>query len=204
DAARSRGPCSRPRRSPRRHAALRRAFRSAAPAARPSRNRWESDRDRRAGTAAETAIGSGWAPIPRRARRRLDLAPNLLLHVAPHLRLQFEIATRELDVDLTRSRQVVPDRGLDAAGTRGHHDDAIGEDQRFVDVVGYEDRRLLALLVYADQLFLHHLPRHRVERCERLVHQEDLAVGGEEASESDPLLHPSRELAGIEVLEAGE
>src|SRR5712691_11159306 len=75
---------------------------------------------------------------PRGARRRLDLAADLFLHVAPDLRLQFQVAGRELDVDLARARQVVPDRSLHAARAGRHDDDAIGEDQGLIDVVRHE------------------------------------------------------------------
>ena len=55
--------------------------------------------------------------------------------------------------------------------------------------MGHEDGRLVALLVDPDQLLLHHLTGHRVERRERLVHQEDFRVGRQHAGQGDPLLH---------------
>ena len=54
------------------------------------------------------------------------------------------------------------------------------------------------------QLFLHHLARHRVERGERLVHQQDFGVGGEQARDRDALLHAARQLGRIVVLESAQ
>ena len=43
-----------------------------------------------------------------------------------------------------------------------------------------------------------------VERGERLVHQQDLGLGGERAGDGDALAHAAGEFAGIAVLEPGE
>ena len=59
-------------------------------------------------------------------------------------------------------------------------------------------------LVDAQQLFLHHLARHGVERCERLVHQQHFRIGGQQPRERDALLHAARQLGGIVILEARE
>ena len=54
------------------------------------------------------------------------------------------------------------------------------------------------------QLLLQDLARLRVERGERLVHQQDRRVDRERAHEADALLHAARELIGIMPLEPGE
>ena len=54
------------------------------------------------------------------------------------------------------------------------------------------------------QLGLHELARLRIERGERLVHQQDLGIGGERAREVDALLHAARQLGRIPPLEALE
>ena len=54
------------------------------------------------------------------------------------------------------------------------------------------------------QLLLHQLARLRVERGERLVHQQDFRVHHQRAGEIDALLHAAGELVGIVVLEALE
>ena len=52
------------------------------------------------------------------------------------------------------------------------------------------------------QLVLQLLARHRVERAERLVHQQELGIVGEHARDRDALLHAARELVRIGVGEA--
>ena len=44
--------------------------------------------------------------------------------------------------------------------------------------------------------------RLRVERAERLVHQEELGLHQQAARDADALLHAARELVGIVALEA--
>src|SRR5262245_16850768 len=49
------------------------------------------------------------------------------------------------EVDRPRPRQIDGDRRDDAAGTAAHHDDGVAEQDRFVDAVRDEQRRLLVL-----------------------------------------------------------
>ena len=49
----------------------------------------------------------------------------------------------------------------------------------------------------AQQLALELLARERVERAERLIHQEDIGVVCQHAGNGDPLLHAARKLVGI-------
>src|SRR5215472_5555196 len=70
--------------------------------------------------------------------------------------------------------------------------------------MGHEQDRLAASFPDAHELRLHDLAGLRVERGERLVHQQDLRVDGERASEIDALAHAARELARMVVLEALE
>ena len=55
----------------------------------------------------------------------------------------------------------------------------------------------------AQQFLLQHLAGLRVERGERLVHQQHRRVHRERADEADALLHAAGELIGIVLLEAG-
>ena len=55
--------------------------------------------------------------------------------------------------------------------------------------------RLRDLAVQAPQLLLEPRARDRVERAERLVHQQHRRIGGERAREADALALPARELA---------
>ena len=59
-----------------------------------------------------------------------------------------------------------------------------------------EQDGLLQLLLQGEQLVLQVGPDQRIERRERLVHQQDVGVGGEGAGEADTLLHAAGELVG--------
>ena len=95
---------------------------------------------------------------------------------------------------------------LDAAGARAHHRDAVAEQDRLVDRMGDEHHGLALIrpLHELQQLFLQDFAGLRVERGERLVHQQDRRVHGERAHEADALLHAAGELIGVMALEAGE
>src|SRR5205085_6285149 len=76
-----------------------------------------------------------------------------------------------------------------------------------VDRMGDEYHRLAFVLHDAQQLFLQHLARLRIERGERLVHQQDVRIDRERAYQADALLHAAGELIRImplETLEADE
>ena len=51
----------------------------------------------------------------------------------------------------------------------------------------------------AQQLVLEAAPHDRVDRAERLVHQQDRRVGGQRARHADPLLLAARQLVGVAV-----
>ncbi len=70
--------------------------------------------------------------------------------------------------------------------------------------MGHEDDRLLLRLPQPHQVFLHQLAGLGVEGTERLVHEEDVGVGGERPRQSHPLLHAARQLVGVVVGEAGQ
>ena len=53
---------------------------------------------------------------------------------------------------------------------------------------------LLRARVQVQQLGLHGLARLRVERAERLVHQQHLGIDGERAGDADALLHAAGKL----------
>ncbi len=64
---------------------------------------------------------------------------------------------------------------------------------------------LCSRALQVEQLVLEAVADQRVERRERLVHQQDVGVGGERAGEADPLLHAAGELVrelvgpGVEI-----
>ena len=75
--------------------------------------------------------------------------------------------------------------------------DPVAHLDRLVDVVGDEDHRLRDLAVQAAQLVLQAGAGDRVERAERLVHQQQRRVGGERAGEPDALALAARELGRV-------
>ena len=70
--------------------------------------------------------------------------------------------------------------------------------------MGDQQRGLLQLLLDLQHLVAEQEPRLLVERGERLVHQQDLRLGGERAGERDALAHAAGQFAGIAVLETVE
>ena len=83
---------------------------------------------------------------------------------------------------------------LDAPRPAGHHDDAVGEIDGLLDAVSDEEDRPRIDAGEPDQLLLHHDARLRVERAERLVHQEHVGLEHIGARDGDALLHAAGEL----------
>ena len=76
-----------------------------------------------------------------------------------------------------------------------HDQDPVGEDQRFLDVVGHEDDRVSGAAPQVQQQPVQAQARDVVERAEGFVHQEDVGPGREHGGEGDALAHASGELA---------
>ena len=85
-------------------------------------------------------------------------------------------------------------------GSCRHHDDARAERDRFLDIVRDEEHGLRVAPPDPAQLVLQDAPRLRIERAERLVHQQHLGLAGERLGDRDALLHAARELARIAVV----
>ena len=79
-------------------------------------------------------------------------------------------------------------------GTRRHHADAVGQQDRLVDVVGDEQHGGAERLPDVEQELLHGEPGLRVERAERLVHQQRARVHDQDAGDADALAHAARQL----------
>src|SRR6185295_2649645 len=77
------------------------------------------------------------------------------------------------------------DLALDAAGAARHDDDAIAQVDRLLDAVRDEEDGVVELALQARDLLLQHGARLRVERAERLVHQQDVGLDGERARDRD-------------------
>ena len=85
-----------------------------------------------------------------------------------------------------------------------HHRDPIPQAHRLIEVVGDEQDRLPELALQVDELVLHLTADERVECGEGLVHEQDVGLGGQGPSQSDPLTHSAGELAGLVVRPALE
>jgi hypothetical protein len=70
--------------------------------------------------------------------------------------------------------------------------------------VGDEQAGLLQLMLDLQHLVAEQQARLLVERAERLVHQQDLRLGGERARDRDALAHAAGKLGRIALLEAVE
>ena len=68
----------------------------------------------------------------------------------------------------------------------------------------HQEHRLAALVPDPQQLEVHRLARHGVERAERLVHQQQRRLVHERAADADALLHAARQLVRVLALEARE
>ena len=93
----------------------------------------------------------------------------------------------------------------DARGRpRRHDDDAVGQRDRLFQIVGDEQHRLAVGAPQIEQQIAHDLPRLRVERAERLVHQQDLRIADQHLREADALALPAGEHVRIAVAERAE
>src|SRR6516225_8992590 len=83
--------------------------------------------------------------------------------------------------------------GLYLAGMRREQQDAAADLDRFGDRMRDEQHGKARAFPQCEQLVLHLLPRERVERRERLVHQQNVGFHRHAAGDCDPLLHPARQ-----------
>jgi len=102
----------------------------------------------------------------------------------------------------SRERDVVD--LLDLSRTWRHHDDAVGEQHRFVDRMRNEQNGLSRLHPEIFQIDAHLLARERIERAERLVHQEQRRVVDQRAHDRGALPHAAGEFARPPVMKLGE
>ena len=77
--------------------------------------------------------------------------------------------------------------------------DPIAHLDRLVDIMGDEHDRLLELFLEPEELVLEPVASDRVDRSERLVHQQDLGISAERPCHANPLSLTARELAGIPI-----
>ena len=92
-------------------------------------------------------------------------------------------------------------------GMGAEHHDPPGEEHRFLDAVRHDHERVHPGRRVAPQI--HDLAAQvfggeRIERAERLVHEQDLGRDRERPREPDALLHPARQLLRVRLLEPVE
>src|SRR5690625_1635624 len=109
-----------------------------------------------------------------------------------------------LQVDISRLGEVHRQDLVDAPGARRHLDDAVAEEHGLGDVVGDEHDGRIRLHDDALQLEVHPLTGERVQRTERLVHEEELRFGAQRTRDGGALAHTTGQLPRIRALEALE
>ncbi|MNP38421.1 hypothetical protein D3C76_1319330 [compost metagenome] len=83
-----------------------------------------------------------------------------------------------------------------ATGARAHHQDAVGEEQRFVDIVGDEHHGGADAGPDIQQQLLHAGTGLRVQCAERFVHQQQPWAVDQHPGDFGPLLHTAGQLVG--------
>src|SRR6478752_7134911 len=101
-----------------------------------------------------------------------------------------------------RMRQLDPEIVRHSRWPCGEHNHPGAEKHRLGDAVGHEQDGLFRFFPDAQQLEVHFLARERVERAERLVHQDQLGIVNESARDRRALLHAAGEFVGVFVLVA--
>src|SRR5260370_5982936 len=93
---------------------------------------------------------------------------------------------------VARSRQIAGDFLIHAAGMGPHHHDAIGENDRLLDVVRHHDQRRLKIGPELEEMILQVGAGEGIERGERLVEKENLGPRAPSARDGNPLCAPPR------------
>src|ERR1043166_770681 len=106
--------------------------------------------------------------------------------------------------DVAEAEVIGVELGLDAARMRREHQDAAADEQRLLDRMRHEQYREADIVPQPAHLLLHLAPRQRIERRERLVHQQHGGLHRERARDRDALLHAAGEHVRMDVLETRE
>src|SRR5687767_7534568 len=78
-----------------------------------------------------------------------------------------------------------------------HQRNALAHQYRFADIVRDKEDRLAKLALELEKLLLDLSTIHRIDRTERLVHQQQRRIGGKCAGDTDTLLLATGKLCGI-------
>src|SRR5438105_2848732 len=118
---------------------------------------------------------------------------------------QLAVAGARADlVRRTRRRKPNFDDFANAAWSRAEDHDAVPEHNGLIDAVGDEHQGLAFALEDAQQLFLKQLAGLRIQRTERLVHEQYLGMERKRPHQPAALLHSARQLMRVHLLETSE
>jgi hypothetical protein len=112
-----------------------------------------------------------------------------------------------LGLAVARLRKLHLEVGADVAGIAAQHDDAVGQQHGFFNVVGDDEDGLGGHGLVGPQLqqfAAQVLGGQHVERGERLVHEEDFGLDHQGAGKAHALPHAAGELLGIGGFKAVE
>jgi len=96
---------------------------------------------------------------------------------------------------------------MNVSGVAAENDDAIGQDDSFLDVVGDDEDRAcgnLAVEPEFEKLAAQSLRGEDVERGERFIHEEHFGLDDQCAGDTDALLHAAGEFLGVGGFETVE
>src|SRR5215212_9195877 len=91
-----------------------------------------------------------------------------------------------------------------SSGAGAEHENPIRQEQCLVNAVGDEDNGRASLRPDFQEVFLQLLASLRIERAERLVHEDKNRLAHQRAGDADPLLHAAGELVRIVLEEITE
>ena len=109
---------------------------------------------------------------------------------------------RELHVLMALGRQRHLVDRIDAPGAGRHQHDAAAQIDGFFDIVGDEQDGAFLQPVHVTDQVVHDFAGLRIQRAERLVHQQCRGFGQQGAGNGNALLHAAGELAGVGIGEA--
>ena len=118
---------------------------------------------------------------------------HFVLEHVPDLAMQFMERAIELDLgDIARPRDRNPPVADDARRRPRRHDHhAVGQRDRLLKIVGDEHHRLAVGAPQVEQQIAHDLTGLRIERTERLVHQQDFRIADQHLGETNALALPT-------------
>jgi hypothetical protein len=91
--------------------------------------------------------------------------------------------------------------GLDLTRMGREHEDTRADDDRLLDRMGDKKHRELRVLPELQQFLLHLAPGQRVERGERLVHEQDIGLHGHGACNGHALLQTAGQCMWVGIPE---